>query len=339
LIQISAGDGKRSHINRYFVSQWPILNPYQLFQTTQNAGCGEEMNLLHISDIHFGPRHWEGNDERLLEKLNSYAADIVINTGDNTTDGLESEYDQAGRFLKKIKCEHVISLIGNHDKRNMRSQELFKQHISDIDSIYPLMPDKCVKKNLFLDRDITKIGENFTDNNFIKTLEVNGDSVLIVSIDTSQLYSDYGYVDEELLRTVSEHMDLFDRTAYEKALLLVHYSILGTDEHPLSNPLRLIDFVRRHNIEHVFCGHTHELELRQTIDLYHGHTFTQYMCGSLSSCNNVNDSNMFLYYENLADEDMQIHVVRIYPKGDQLIFNEEIVAAVPKQGDSYMKLA
>ena len=89
------------------------------------------MNLLHISDIHFGPRHWEGNNERLLEKINSYAADIVINTGDNTTDGLESEYDEAGRFLKNIKCKNVISLIGNHDKRNMRSQELFKKHIYD----------------------------------------------------------------------------------------------------------------------------------------------------------------------------------------------------------------
>jgi hypothetical protein len=291
---------------------------------SNNNERGDEMNLLHISDIHFGPRHWEGNDERLLEKLNSYPADIVINTGDNTTDGLESEYDEAGRFLKKIKCENVISLIGNHDKRNMRSQELFKQHISDIDSIYPLIPAKCTKDNLFLDRDITKIGENFTDNNFIKPLEVNGDSVLIVGIDTSQLYSDYGYVDKEILRTVSEHMERLDRTAYDKALLLVHYSILGTDEHPLHNPLRLIDFVRKHNIEHVFCCLTHELELRQTIDLYHGHTF----CGSLSSCNNVNDSNMFLYYENLADKDMQIHVVRIYPKDDQLIFNEEIIPAL-----------
>jgi len=312
----------------------PLLRqpmPYDrtVTSSSNDTECGNEMNLLHISDIHFGPRHWEGNDERLLEKLNSYAADIVVNTGDNTTDGLESEYDEAGRFLKNIKCGNVISLIGNHDKRNMRCHELFKHHIADTDSIYPLIPTKCTKKNIFLDQDITKIRDNFTDNNFIKTLEVNGESVLVVGIDTSQLYSDYGYVDEEILRTASEQIDRLDRTAYEKALLLVHYSILGTDEHPLENPLRLIDFVRRHNIEHVFCGHTHELELRQSIDLYYGHAFTQYMCGSLSSCNNVNDSNMFLYFENLADKDMQIHVVRIYPEGDQLIFNEEIVPAVP----------
>jgi 3',5'-cyclic AMP phosphodiesterase CpdA len=281
------------------------------------------LNLLHITDIHFGPRHWEGNDELLLEKLNSYPADIVINTGDNTTDGLESEYEEAGRFLKLIKCKNLISLIGNHDKRNLRSPELFKEHIYDTETIYPLLVEKCTKKNLFLDQTITKVNDNFTDINFIKTISLDDSSMVVVSIDTSQLYSDNGYIDEEILRTVSECMD---RMTYQRAILLIHYSILGTDEHPLHNPLRLIDFVRRHNIEHVFCGHTHELEIRQTIDLYHGHSFTQYMCGSLSSCNNVNDSNMFLYYENFGDKDMRIHLVRIYPQGDKLVFKNEIVS-------------
>ncbi|MBW1898783.1 MAG: metallophosphoesterase, partial [Deltaproteobacteria bacterium] len=84
------------------------------------------MNLLHISDLHFGPRHWTGNDDALLEKLNSFKPDIVINTGDSTSDGLENEYNQAKNFLSQIKCAHVISAIGNHDKRNMRAQEFFK---------------------------------------------------------------------------------------------------------------------------------------------------------------------------------------------------------------------
>ena len=60
------------------------------------------MNILHISDLHFGLRHWDGNDQLLLKKINSFDTDIVINTGDNTTDGLESEYAEAGSFLKGI---------------------------------------------------------------------------------------------------------------------------------------------------------------------------------------------------------------------------------------------
>lgn len=283
------------------------------------------MNILHISDIHFGPRHWEGNNKVLLEKLNSYEADIVFNTGDNTTDGLESEFQEVGSFLKSIECENVISLIGNHDKRNMRGSEFFKKYIYDPEIIYPLDIEQCVKENVFLDRRITKLNDNYTDINFIETISVNGDSVLVVSIDTSQLYSDYGYVDVEILRAVSAALK---QLTYEKAALLVHYSILGTDAHPLHNPLRLIDFVREHNIEHVFCGHTHELEIRRSTDLYYGHTFTQYMCGSLSSCNNTNDSNMFLYYENFGDENMQIHLVRMHLEGDQLTFKDETVSGM-----------
>lgn len=286
------------------------------------------MNILHISDIHFGPRHWEGNNKVLLEKLNSYEADIVFNTGDNTTDGLESEFQEVGGFLKSIECKNVISLIGNHDKRNMRGSEFFKKHIYNPEIIYPLDTEQCVKENVFLDRRITKLSDNFTDINFIETISVDGDSVLVVSIDTSQLYSDYGYVDIEILRAVSAALK---QLTYEKAALLVHYSILGTDAHPLHNPLRLIDFVREHNIEHVFCGHTHELEIRRSTDLYHGHTFTQYMCGSLSSCNNTNDSNMFLYYENFGDENMRIHLVRMHLEGDQLTFKDEIIPGMPKK--------
>ena len=238
------------------------------------------MNILHITDLHFGPRHWEGDDNILLKKINSYDADIVINTGDSTTDGLEDEYAEAGRFLKAIECKNVISIIGNHDKRNMRSHELFRKYIFDPEIIYPSEMIHTTKKNIFLNREITKVRENFTDLNFVKIIPVNGKSVLIIGIDSSELYSDEGFVAKEILNAVS---DKINRMEYDVPLLLIHHSILGTDEEPLRNSKRVIDFVWKHKIENVFCGHTHELELMRSVDLYHGNTFTQFMCGSLSS--------------------------------------------------------
>ena len=98
------------------------------------------MNILHISDLHFGPRHWKGNDTLLLDKLNSYASDLVINTGDNTTDSLESEFKAVGSFLYSLNCEHVISIPGNHDKRNMRAQDFFRQYIDNVEVIRPMDP-------------------------------------------------------------------------------------------------------------------------------------------------------------------------------------------------------
>jgi 3',5'-cyclic AMP phosphodiesterase CpdA len=280
------------------------------------------MNILHISDLHFGPRHWEGNDETLLEKLNSYPADIVINTGDNTSDGMETEFKAAKRFLKAIKCKHVISIIGNHDKRNMGSHELFKKYIKKVEVIYPLRSDSCSKKHLYMDRTITKINENFTDVNFIKTISINGKTILVIGIDSNELYNDNGYVEEEVLNAISDRMG---RVTYDDCLLLTHHSVLGTDECPLNNSMRVTDFIRKHKIKHVFCGHTHETDLRKSTDLYQKHTFTQYMGGSVSSCNHSHDVNRFAFYENFGTAKMRIHLVKILTHSNTLDFKEEII--------------
>ena len=116
-----------------------------------------KMNILHISDMHFGPRHWRVKNDLLLEKLNSYATDIVINTRDNTTDALESEFEAAGNFLRLVDCQHIVSIPGNHDKRNMRSADYFRQYIDDVEVIRPLDREICRKKNIFLDENTNGI--------------------------------------------------------------------------------------------------------------------------------------------------------------------------------------
>ena len=158
------------------------------------------MNVLHITDMHFGPRHWDGNDKLLLEKINSYNTDIVINTGDNTTDGMESEFAQARDFLNGIKCKNIISTLGNHDKRNMRSHELFQQYIDDSEIITISKRVKTTKKHLFLNREITKLNDNFTDINFVKSIDIRGKKILIISIDSNELYNDDGYVEKKVLK-------------------------------------------------------------------------------------------------------------------------------------------
>ncbi|WP_163340699.1 metallophosphoesterase [Desulfopila sp. IMCC35008] len=280
------------------------------------------MNILHISDLHFGPRHWLGDDDVLLKRINSYDADIVINTGDNTTDGLEDEFAKAGQFLKAIKCEHVISTLGNHDKRNMRSHELFRKYISDREIIRIAESGSTRKKHLFLKQNITRVDDHFTDVNFVQLVQINGMRVLLISIDSNELYCDDGFVEKEVLNAVSEAIN---RTSHDLALLLTHYSILGTDECPLKNSAVLIDFVHKHKIEFAFCGHTHDLELMQTTDLYQGHSFNHFMCGTLSSSNIENNDNMFLYYKNLGMDNMNLILIRIHLKNGQMHFTEETV--------------
>ena len=278
------------------------------------------MNLLHISDMHFGPRHWQGNNNLLLEKLNSYAADIVINTGDSTTDALEIEFEAAGSFLKSIDCQNIVSIPGNHDKRNMRSVEYFRQYIDDIEVIRPLDRDNCSKNNIFLDANVNGIKERFTDINFLKRFIIEGVSILVVCLDSSELYQDNGFVDKEILRTVSSAIS---KEKYDQIFLLNHHPILDTDSDPLFNSRTVIEFVIDHSIEHFFCGHSHQLSMMRSTDLYHKHSFTQYKNGSLSSANTPNDTNMFIYYKNFGSAEMGIHVVRAIVEDDSLRFKEK----------------
>ena len=280
------------------------------------------VNILHISDLHFGARHWDGNNEMLLEKINSYPADLVINTGDNTSDGLESEYQEAEQFLKSIACKNVISIIGNHDKRNMQAHEYFKQYIDQDEIIYPSRPELTTKKNLYLRQDITKTNNHFTDLNYIKLVTVDSMSVLVICIDSNILYQDEGFVEEEILKTISAKIK---QMKYDKAILLIHHSILVGDITPLLNPLLLADFVREHHIEDIFCGHTHRLTLRKSTDFYLHSSFSQYMVGSLSSSNRMGDDNMFLYLENWGTSALQIHLIRIHLDGDVMSFTEELI--------------
>ncbi|NQZ28229.1 MAG: metallophosphoesterase [Colwellia sp.] len=280
------------------------------------------MNILHISDMHFGPRHWLGKNDLLLEKLNSFDTDIVINTGDNTTDALENEFEAAGNFLKSIDCQHIVSIPGNHDKRNMRSTDYFRQYIDEIEVIRPLNRDKCRKRNIYLEGNTIGIKEHFTDINFLKRITINGECLLIVCLDSNSLYEDNGFVDKEILRTISHAIS---KESYDRIILLNHHSILDTDSDPLFNSRIVVEFVREHNIEHVFCGHTHHLSIMKSTDLYHKHSFTQYKNGSLSSGNTLNDTNMFLYYKNFGTEAMEIHVIRAIVDNGCMSFKEEII--------------
>lgn len=280
------------------------------------------MNILHISDLHFGTRHWHGNNERLLDKINSYSADLVINTGDSTTDGLECEYQDAERFLKGITCENVISAVGNHDKRNMRAHEYFRKYMDHDEVILPSRPELTSKKDIYLQRNTSKTENYFTDLNYVKLLNIDNMTVLVICIDSNVLCEDEGFIEKEILRNISKKIK---RLKYDKSMLLIHHSLLTMDSEPLRNSFHVVDFIREHKIEDVFCGHTHKLDLRKSTDLCFNSSFTQYMVGSLSSSNHMGNDNQFLYLENWGTSELQIHLIKVLLEDGVMTFVEELI--------------
>lgn len=278
------------------------------------------MNILHLSDLHFGRRHWDGNDEDLLEKINSYPADVVIDTGDTTTDGRESEYIEAMKFFDKINCPQIVTVIGNHDKRNTVGHEFFKKYFSNSEIIYPSVKQKTKKQDLFFDRNITKLKDNFTDVNYLKLITIDSKKVLFICIDNSLVRSDHGFVEESILYSIEEKMR---GMTYDLPLLLTHYPLLGTDIDIFINSRRLIDFVNSNKIEYLFCGHDHFLRLERTHDLYINHKFNHFMCGTTASSNKYRDDNVFLFYENVGTPNLHVFVIRLLIKDGHLEYKEE----------------
>jgi hypothetical protein len=76
----------------------------------------------------------------------------------------------------------------------MRSADYFRQYIDDVEVIRPLNRDNCRKHHLYLDSQTTGISDHFTDINFLKKITVNSEAILLVCLDSNELYKDTGFV-------------------------------------------------------------------------------------------------------------------------------------------------
>ncbi|KYK34776.1 MAG: hypothetical protein AYK22_04690, partial [Thermoplasmatales archaeon SG8-52-3] len=94
------------------------------------------MKIAHISDIHcnFGTDFNEKIFEKATSMVNKIEADLVLISGDLTTDGLISEYELAKEKLKKINGKIAI-VPGNHDERNL-GWKLFPEFFGETDFIH-----------------------------------------------------------------------------------------------------------------------------------------------------------------------------------------------------------
>jgi 3',5'-cyclic AMP phosphodiesterase CpdA len=76
--------------------------------------------IAQISDIHIGSVHFVPDLlNRAIVEINELKPDLVVVTGDLTTDGYRKEYTFVLKYLEQIKCKNKIIVPGNHDSRNV----------------------------------------------------------------------------------------------------------------------------------------------------------------------------------------------------------------------------
>jgi 3',5'-cyclic AMP phosphodiesterase CpdA len=101
------------------------------------------LNVLHISDLHFGPYFVPDVATALLDRLDDLEADILINSGDYTQRAKREQFEEARAFTQRLPKIPRIDIPGNHDvplyrvlERLFSPYALYKEYISnDLDMV------------------------------------------------------------------------------------------------------------------------------------------------------------------------------------------------------------
>jgi 3',5'-cyclic AMP phosphodiesterase CpdA len=101
------------------------------------------LTLLHISDLHFGPKYHPEVGERVQEFAATLEPDVIVASGDFTQRARSEQFRQAREFLDRLPDVPRIVTPGNHDVPLYRAHERlfspyarYREYISDeLDSV------------------------------------------------------------------------------------------------------------------------------------------------------------------------------------------------------------
>ena len=95
------------------------------------------MNLLQISDVHFGPYYVPRVGEALLRAVQELESDVLIVSGDFTQRAKREQFAQARAFLDQLPDLPTVVVPGNHDvplyrvfERLFNPYGLYQEYIS-----------------------------------------------------------------------------------------------------------------------------------------------------------------------------------------------------------------
>ncbi len=101
------------------------------------------MNILQISDVHFGPFYVPEAGEALLRAVQELENDVIIVSGDFTQRAKREQFEAARSFLDRLPDLPTVVTPGNHDvplyrvfERVFKPYALYQEYISkDLDMV------------------------------------------------------------------------------------------------------------------------------------------------------------------------------------------------------------
>ena len=95
------------------------------------------LTICQISDMHVGNPYFISDLlERTILEINDMDPTAVVVSGDLTNAGYRQEFEDSAEYVSRIRCEHVMTIPGNHDSRNVgyvHFERLYGERFSIID--------------------------------------------------------------------------------------------------------------------------------------------------------------------------------------------------------------
>ncbi|RZN65077.1 MAG: metallophosphoesterase [Candidatus Methanoliparum thermophilum] len=221
------------------------------------------IKIIHLSDIHIAsPYFIPDMYDDVVREINDIEPDIVVITGDLTNEGRLSEYEEASRYIKKIKCKNMVILPGNHDTRNA-GYLLFEEYF----------------------------GER------IKTLRYK--NITVVGVDSSEPDIDDGHIGRDKYPYI---IDSFNQNKDDFKIFALHHHVIpvplcGRERNVPTDAGDLLDVLDRLKIDMILCGHRHVpwlWNLNDMIVLNAGTASTSRTKGKISQSYNYIEIDDFL---------------------------------------------
>ncbi len=187
--------------------------------------------LLHVSDLHFGPKHLPELSAAVAELVVAERPDVVVASGDFTQRAKPAQFRQAREFLERLEVP-VVFAPGNHDvplwrvwERALAPFAAWRRHFSN------------------------ELVRDYVD-----------DEIAVLAINTAHSWTTkHGRV------TAAEAAALETRLARVPAtaarIVVAHHPLARVpgigDEPPARGGDRLLDVLRRHRVRLVLSGHLH----------------------------------------------------------------------------------
>jgi len=178
--------------------------------------------IVQLSDLHCGPQFFLPNLlERAIAETNELEPDVVVVSGDLTTNGFKEEYALARRYLDDIECESIVVIPGNHDSRNV---------------------------------GYVHFEEQFGERNSV--LRLNGTTIL--AVDSSEPDLDNGQIGRGRYGWIEEQFAL---EANLRIFVLHHHLLpvpgTGRERNIVHDAGDALEALQRAGVDLVLCGHKH----------------------------------------------------------------------------------